>query len=89
MSAFRDYDAAIREANRLAYGLVAYAFTRSARTMADVGRDIESGMVSINHHALAPPESPFGGVKESGHGSEGGAEALEAYLNPKLFTRIT
>ena len=57
--------------------------------MADVGRDVESGMVSINHHGLALPELPFGGVKDSGYGSEGGAEALEAYLNPKLVTQMT
>jgi succinate-semialdehyde dehydrogenase / glutarate-semialdehyde dehydrogenase len=89
MSAFRDYEAAIGEANRLAYGLAAYAYTKSAKTMADVGRDVESGMVSINHHGLALPELPFGGVKDSGYGSEGGAEALEAYLNPKLITQMT
>ena len=89
VSAFRDYDSAVREANRLAYGLAAYAYTKSAKTMADAGRDIESGMVSINHSGLALPELPFGGVKDSGYGSEGGAEALEAYLNPKLVTQMT
>jgi succinate-semialdehyde dehydrogenase/glutarate-semialdehyde dehydrogenase len=89
MSAFRDYDAAVGEANRLAYGLAAYAYTKSAKTMADVGRDLESGMVSINHYGLALPELPFGGVKDSGYGSEGGAETLEAYLNPKLITQMT
>ncbi len=89
MSAFRDYESAVREANRLAYGLAAYAYTKSAKTMADVGRDVESGMVSINHNGLALPELPFGGVKDSGYGSEGGAEALEAYLNPKLVTQMT
>ena len=73
----------------LPYGLAAYAYTKSAKTMADVGRDVESGMVSINHHGLALPELPFGGVKDSGYGSEGGAEALEAYLNPKLITQMT
>jgi acyl-CoA reductase-like NAD-dependent aldehyde dehydrogenase len=71
-----------------AYG-TAYAYTKSAKTMADVGRDLESGMVSINHHGLALPELPFGGVKDSGYGSEGGAEALEAYFNLKLVTQMT
>jgi succinate-semialdehyde dehydrogenase/glutarate-semialdehyde dehydrogenase len=89
MSPFSKYDDAIGEANRLPYGLAAYAYTKSAKTMADVGRDVESGMVSINHHGLALPELPFGGVKDSGFGSEGGAEALEAYLNPKLVTQMT
>jgi len=86
---FRDYEGAMREANRLAYGLAAYAYTRSAKTMANVGQDLESGMVSINHHGLALPELPFGGVKESGYGSEGGTEALEAYFVPKLVTQMT
>jgi succinate-semialdehyde dehydrogenase / glutarate-semialdehyde dehydrogenase len=89
MSPFGKYDDAIGEANRLDYGLAAYAYTKSAKTMADVGRDVESGMVSINHHGLALPELPFGGVKDSGYGSEGGSEALEAYLNPKLVTQMT
>jgi len=89
VAAFRDYEGAIREANRLAYGLAAFAYTRSARTAANVSRDLEAGMVSINHHGLALPELPFGGVKDSGYGSEGGAEALEAYLNPKLVTQMT
>jgi succinate-semialdehyde dehydrogenase/glutarate-semialdehyde dehydrogenase len=88
VSAFRDYDGAVKEANRLPYGLAAYAYTKSAKTMADIGRDIESGMVSINHHGLALPELPFGGVKDSGYGSEGGTEAMEAYLNAKLITQM-
>jgi succinate-semialdehyde dehydrogenase/glutarate-semialdehyde dehydrogenase len=89
VAAFRDYEGAIREANRLAYGLAAFAWTQSAKMMASVSRDLEAGMVSVNHHGLALPELPFGGVKESGYGSEGGAEALEAYLNPKLVTQMT
>jgi succinate-semialdehyde dehydrogenase/glutarate-semialdehyde dehydrogenase len=88
VSAFRDYDGLVMEANRLPYGLAAYAYTTSAKTMADIGRDIESGMVSINHHGLALPELPFGGVKDSGYGSEGGTEAMEAYLNAKLITQM-
>jgi succinate-semialdehyde dehydrogenase/glutarate-semialdehyde dehydrogenase len=84
---FSDYGKAIAEANRLAYGLAAYAYTTSAKTMADLGRDIESGMVSINHHGIALPELPFGGIKDSGYGSEGGIEAVEAYLNTKLVTQ--
>ncbi len=49
---------------------------------------LESGMVSINHHGLALPEVPFGGVKDSGYGSEGGSEAIEAYLNTKFVTQV-
>ncbi|MBB2709401.1 NAD-dependent succinate-semialdehyde dehydrogenase [Rhizobium sophoriradicis] len=86
VSAFSDYDSAIAEANRLPYGLAAYAYTTSARTSAGLARDIESGMLSINHHGLALPELPFGGIKDSGYGSEGGAEAMESYFNTKLVT---
>ena len=87
VSRFADYHEVIAEANRLPYGLAAYAYTTSAKTMAGVGRDIESGMVSINHHGIALPELPFGGIKDSGYGSEGGIEAVEAYLNTKLVTQ--
>lgn len=72
------------EANRLPYGLAAYVFTRSqARTQVAIA-GIESGMVSVNHYGLALPEVPFGGVKDSGYGSEGGTEAIEPYLNTKF-----
>jgi succinate-semialdehyde dehydrogenase / glutarate-semialdehyde dehydrogenase len=86
ISTFRTYDEAIGEANRLPFGLAAYAYTCSAATMASLGDDIESGMISINHHGLGTPETPFGGVQDSGYGSEGGSEALEAYLNTKFVS---
>ena len=76
------------EANRLPWGLAAYAFTRITKTAAAIGAAFESGMVSINHHGLALPEVPFGGVKDSGYGSEGGLEALEAYLNTKFVSQL-
>ena len=85
---FRDLDAALVEANRLPYGLAAYAYTKSAKTAAAIGSAFESGMVSINHHGLALPEVPFGGIKDSGFGSEGGSEAIEAYLNTKFISQI-
>ena len=84
---FDTFDSVVEEANRLDFGLAAYAYTKSAKTAAAIGAAIESGMVSINHHGLALPEVPFGGVKDSGYGSEGGAEALEAYLNFKFVTQ--
>jgi succinate-semialdehyde dehydrogenase/glutarate-semialdehyde dehydrogenase len=84
---FDTFDNVVKEANRLDFGLAAYAYTKSAKTAAAIGSAIESGMVSINHHGLALPEVPFGGVKDSGYGSEGGAEALEAYLNLKFVTQ--
>ena len=66
----------------------AAGYTKSGKTIAAIGAAIESGMVSINHHGLALPEVPFGGVKDSGYGSEGGSNALEAYLNFKFVTQV-
>jgi succinate-semialdehyde dehydrogenase / glutarate-semialdehyde dehydrogenase len=86
---FKDYGEVVAEANRLPYGLAAYAYTQSTKTMAAIGADLESGMVSINHHNLALPELPFGGIKDSGYGSEGGLEAIEGYLNTKLVTQAS
>jgi succinate-semialdehyde dehydrogenase/glutarate-semialdehyde dehydrogenase len=85
---FKDFEGAVSEANRLPYGLAAYAFTKSAKTATAIGSAIESGMVAINNNVLALPELPFGGVKDSGYGTEGGAEAVEAYLNTKLITQV-
>ena len=84
---FSDFDAVVDEANRLDYGLAAYAYTKSAKTAESIGNAFESGMVSINHHGIALIETPFGGVKDSGYGSEGGSEAIDAYLNTKFITQ--
>jgi succinate-semialdehyde dehydrogenase/glutarate-semialdehyde dehydrogenase len=83
---FSDFDAVMQQANRLPYGLAAFAFTRSSRTVNLVGEQIEAGMVGINSYAISVPESPFGGVKESGHGSEEGIEGLEACLVTKFVS---
>ena len=84
---FTAFEDAVAEANRLPYGLASYAWTRSAKTAGAIGAAIEAGMVSINHHGLAIPETPFGGVKDSGYGSEGGSEAIESYLVTKFVTQ--
>jgi succinate-semialdehyde dehydrogenase/glutarate-semialdehyde dehydrogenase len=84
---FRTFDDAVAEANRLPFGLASYAWSRSAKTVNAIGNALEAGMVSINHVGLGFPEVPFGGVKDSGHGSEGGTEAIEPYLNPKFITQ--
>ena len=84
---FREFDDMIEEANRVPFGLASYAFTRSARTAGAVGAALEAGMVTINHIGLALPEVPFGGIKDSGYGSEGGAEAIDAYMNIKFITQ--
>ncbi len=81
---FVDIDEAIARANRLPYGLAAYAFTQSAKSAAKLADGLEAGMVAINNFALASAETPFGGIKESGFGREGGPTAIHEYLVPKL-----
>ncbi|WP_297300027.1 NAD-dependent succinate-semialdehyde dehydrogenase [uncultured Methylovirgula sp.] len=87
VNAFETFEEAITEANRLAYGLASYAFTSSAATADALARQIEAGMVAINDSHLSSPELPIGGVKDSGYGSEGGPEAMDAYLVTKLVTQ--
>lgn len=77
----------LAEANRLPYGLSAYAFTSSARTAIDVADGLEAGMIGINQYRIVSTELPFGGMKESGHGSEGGAEGIEHYLTHKFISQ--
>lgn len=87
ISPFRTFEEVVEEANRLPYGLASYAYTRSAKTANAIAASVEAGMMSINHHGLALPEVPFGGVKDSGYGSEGGLEAIESYLNTKFVSQ--
>ena len=84
---FKTFDDAVKEANRLPFGLAAYAWTKSAKTANAIASQVETGMISINHLGLGIPEVPFGGVKDSGYGSEGGSEAIEPYLNPKFVSQ--
>src|SRR5690606_17980599 len=89
LNPFSSFDEVVRESNRLPYGLASYVFTRSARTAEAIGRELEVGMMTINHLGLGLPEVPFGGVRDSGYGSEGGTEAMEAYLNTKFISHMT
>jgi len=86
MRSFDKLEEAIAEANRLPYGLAAYAFTASLKNAHLLSQQVETGMLWINQPAVASAEMPFGGVKDSGYGSEGGMEALEAYLVPKAVS---
>lgn len=86
MAAIRSFatlDEAIAEANRLSYGLAGYAFTRSLKTAHELAQRLEVGMLWINQPAQPSAEMPFGGLKDSGYGTEGGPEALESYLNTR------
>jgi succinate-semialdehyde dehydrogenase/glutarate-semialdehyde dehydrogenase len=84
INSFASFEEAITRANRLPYGLAAYAFSRSARTVNLLGEQLEAGMIGINSFQISVPESPFGGIKESGHGSEEGIEGLETCLVTKF-----
>ncbi len=86
MAAIQGFDAledAINEANRLPFGLASYAFTSSLKNAHMLSQRLEVGMLWVNQGGAPWAEMPFGGVKDSGYGSEGGIEALEAYLNTK------
>jgi len=82
---FSGFEEVVSKANRLPFGLASYAFSRSARTVAAIGEALEAGMVGINFVTLTGPETPFGGIKDSGHGSEGGIEGLADYLQTKYI----
>ena len=88
ISPFASFDEVVAQANRLPYGLAAYAFTESAKRALLIGDAIESGMVGINTVMLAAADAPFGGVKESGHGSEDGPEGLAACLVTKTIHQM-
>ena len=80
---FTSLEDAIKEANRLSFGLAGYGFTKSLKNADLLTRRVEVGMLWINMPAMPSAEMPFGGIKDSGYGSEGGPESLEAYLNAR------
>lgn len=82
---FATLDDAIAEANRVPFGLAAFAFTNDLRTANLVGDALEAGMVGINSFAISVADAPFGGVKQSGFGSEGGPEGLDSYMVTKAI----
>lgn len=84
---FNDFDDVIRRANALPYGLSSYVFTTSSRYANAAANALEAGNVNINHFGQAIAEAPFGGVKDSGWGSEGGVETFDGYLTTKFITQ--
>jgi succinate-semialdehyde dehydrogenase/glutarate-semialdehyde dehydrogenase len=88
ITTFNDTDDVIRRANSLPFGLSSYVFTNSLQTATLASNRIEAGMVNINHFGSALPETPFGGIKDSGIGSEGGSETFEGYLVTKFVTHV-
>ena len=83
---FKTLEEAISEANRLPFGLAGYAFTRSLKNADLLARRVEVGMLWVNMPAMPSAEMPFGGIKDSGYGTEGGPEAMDAYLNARSIS---
>lgn len=86
LDAFDDLDEAIQRANSLPYGLAAYAFTKDLATSHLLATKLQAGMVGVNHFGVSQPETPFGGVKDSGYGSESGLEGLLGYTDVKFVS---
>jgi succinate-semialdehyde dehydrogenase/glutarate-semialdehyde dehydrogenase len=80
---FADDAEALRLANDTEYGLVAYAYTRDLQRALRVAEGLDTGMVGLNAGIVSNPAAPFGGVKQSGFGREGGAEGIDEYLETK------
>ena len=85
---FKTVEEVLARANSLPFGLASYAFTSSLKNAHLISRGLEAGMVSINHIGLALAETPFGGIKESGYGSEGGSETFDGYLTTKFVSQL-
>lgn len=85
---FSEIEEAIRRANSVPFGLSAYAFTTSTRKALALQNGLETGMVNINHSGQGLAETPFGGIKDSGIGSEGGSETFDGYLTTKFITQM-
>lgn len=88
MVRFKTVEEVLARANSLPFGLASYAFTTSLKNAHQISRGLEAGMVSINHIGLALAETPFGGIKESGYGSEGGSETFDGYLTTKFVSQL-
>ena len=88
ITTFRKFDEMIERANSLEYGLTSYVFTRSQRLAHDTADALEAGMVAVNTFALASAETPYGGIKQSGFGREGGSQGIHDYLNVKYVNMV-
>ena len=89
ISTFKTTSEALERANELPFGLASHVFTRSLETSHFVSQRIEAGMVSVNHFGMALAETPLGGFKDSGMGSEGGVETFDGYLTTKFISEMT
>ena len=88
IDSFKSVDEVIDRANRLEFGLASYAFTNDPKIVNALRSEIQAGLLAINSTAVSTPETPFGGVKHSGYGSEGGVEGLDAFLVTRFISEI-
>jgi succinate-semialdehyde dehydrogenase/glutarate-semialdehyde dehydrogenase len=86
MQPFATVDEVVAKANALPFGLAAYVFSNSRRTLHAMTEQLEVGLLGLNSCNIAAAETPFGGVKDSGYGSEGGSEGVEGYLTTKFVS---
>ncbi|HEX5114148.1 MAG TPA: NAD-dependent succinate-semialdehyde dehydrogenase [Pseudonocardiaceae bacterium] len=86
VAAFDDLDTAIRRANSVPFGLAGYVFSNDAATVRKLGAEIDCGAIAVNHWQVSGPETPFGGHKDSGFGSEGGIEGISAFQQLKFLS---
>ena len=85
---FNTFDEVVERANSLPFGLASYVFTSDGDKASKISQVLDTGLVGVNHPMVATPETPFGGVNESGYGSEGGIEGLDAFLRTKFVTEM-
>ncbi|WP_420223512.1 NAD-dependent succinate-semialdehyde dehydrogenase [Pigmentiphaga litoralis] len=85
---FDEIEEVLTRANALPFGLASYVFTESLKTAHAASNGLEAGMVNINHFGMGNVETPFGGIKDSGMGSEGGTESMDGYLQTKFITQM-
>ena len=86
ISSFSSFDEVVQRANSLPFGLASFVYTQDGAKAAAIEEALEAGMVGVNHPGVSTPESPFGGINESGYGSEGGIEGLDAFLRTKFIS---
>lgn len=89
ISTFRTREDGVRRANSLPFGLASYVFTESLANATFASDRIEAGMVNVNHFGIGLPETPFGGIKDSGLGHEGGQETFDGYLVTKFVSAMS
>lgn len=88
VQSFKSMDEVVERSNRLSFGLASYVYTSDGARAKQMSEALDTGLVGVNHPGVSMPETPFGGVNESGYGSEGGTEGLDAFLRTKFVTEL-